>query len=162
MEPSVPLPFRLKVPDRDSLELTGIRSVSYEMDGLVRVDGDALAFEWVARRHTERIGLTGIREDVEESPVGSAQIPLARVSRARLRGFWWAPRLEVYARQVQAFDEIPTARGGVLTLRISRHDRALAARIIAAVQAAPALGSADRARLPAPDHGAPPAIGGGS
>ena len=73
MHPDVPLPFRLKIPERDSLELSGFRSVSYDMDGLVHVDGDALSFEWVARRHTERIGLTGIREDVEESPVGHAQ-----------------------------------------------------------------------------------------
>jgi hypothetical protein len=135
----IPLPFRLEIPDDDSLELSGIRSVSYEVEGLLHLDEDALTFEWVARRQIERIGFTGIKKEEDESPVGRARVPLQAITRIRLRGWWWAPRLDLYARRLDAFEEVPTARRGVLTLKIRRPDRGIAAAMAAEIAHTPAL-----------------------
>jgi len=134
MRSDIPLPFRLGLPDDDSIGLSGIRSVSYELDGLLHLDEDALVFEWVARRETETVGFTGVKKEVDESPVGGREVPYDMLTRVRLRGWWWAPRLDLYARQLDAFDGIPGARGSVLTLKISRHDRALAAAVVQAIE----------------------------
>lgn len=153
MDSDIPLPFRLEIPDDDSLELGGMRSVSYKVDGLLHLGNDALTFEWVARRQIERIGFTGVKKEEDESPVGRARVPLDVITRVRLRGGWWAPRLDVYARQLEAFEDIPSARPGIVTLRIRRADRGIAAAMVHAIQTT-------RAAVP-PETDTPPAIGSG-
>lgn len=153
MDLHIPLPFGLEIPDEDSLGLSGIRSVSYKVDGLLHLDDDALTFEWVARRETENIGLTGVKKEVDESPVGRARVSLQVITGVRLRGWWWAPRLDLYARRVDAFEDIPTARPGIVTLKLRRVDRGIGAAMADAIQAA-------RAALPL-QADTPPAIGSG-
>jgi hypothetical protein len=134
MDTDIPLPFRLEIPDDDSLGLGGLRSVSYKVDGLLHVGDDTLTFEWVARRHTESIGFSGVKDEVDESPIGRAEVPLHEITQVRLRGWWWAPRLDLYSRHLDAFDRIPGAQGSVFTLRLRRHDRAQAAAAVRAIE----------------------------
>lgn len=146
MGADIPLPFRLEIPEEDSLDLSGLRSVSYTVDGLLQLGDDTLCFEWVARRHIESVGLTGLKDEVDESPVGRLEVPCRLIAQARLRGWWFAPRLDLYAGQLHAFDRIPGARGSVLTLRLRRQDRALAAAVVRAIE------SMIAALPPAPRH----------
>ncbi|MDH3290220.1 MAG: hypothetical protein OEO20_01805 [Gemmatimonadota bacterium] len=118
-----PLPFRLKVPGEDTLDMRGARSVSYRLDGLLHVAADLLTFEWAATRRTQRVSLTGVKDEAEDSPIGTLEVPRSSIARAQLRGGWWAPRLQLWAGRIDAFDGIPGARPGMLTLRIHRRDR---------------------------------------
>ncbi len=131
-----PLPFRLKVPGEDTLDSRGARSISYRMDGLLHAMGEMLTFEWAATRHTQRVSLAGVKDEVDMSPVGTIEIPWHWIARARVRGGWWAPRLQLWARQIDAFDGVPGARPGTLTLRIHRQDRAHAHAIAEAITSA--------------------------
>ncbi len=128
-----PLPFRLKIPGEDTLDWRGVRSISYRLDGLLHVVGDVITFEWAATRHTQRVSLTGVKDEVNESPVGAVQVPLRCITRAQVRGGWWTPRLQLWARRIDAFHGIPGARAGMLTLRIRRHDRNQAKAIAEAI-----------------------------
>ncbi len=139
MPPTDPLAFRLKVPGEDTLDSRGARSISYRLDGLLHLVGDMLTFEWAATRRTQLVSLGGVKDQVDESPIGAVQVPQRWITRAQVRGGWWAPRLQLRARRIDAFDGIPGARPGTLTLRIRRRDRAHAnaiARVIAPLRAA--------------------------
>ncbi len=141
-----PLPFRLKVPGRDTLGLTGARSISYRLEGLLHLDGDTITLEWSATRRTQALTLTGVKDEVDQSPVGTADIPVSWISRMRVTGGWWYPRLQLWARRLEAFDGIPTAQGARLALHIDRGNRQLAVAFAAALDAARrrALAAANR------------------
>lgn len=131
-----PLPFRLRIPGDESVDLDGQEvSVTYRLHGLLRLLGDALAFEWIVRRRTETDSLTDGDVQVDDSPVGAASVPLTWIARAEVRGGWWSPRLQILARRIDAFEDIPGVRPGSLTLRIRRQDRQLAGAITAAIAA---------------------------
>ena len=123
MTPSDPLPFRLKLRGEDTINTEGVRSVSYRVAGLLHLSDVVLALEWRATRHTEEVSYAGIKDEVDESPVGSIEVPRDAVARARVSGGWWRPRLQVWARRFDAFDGVPGARLGMVTLRIRRMDR---------------------------------------
>jgi hypothetical protein len=123
MAPDHPLPFRLRVPGEETLDSRGVRSISYKLDGLLDLKDDILAFEWAATRHTQRLSFEGVKDEVDESPVGAVEIPRDWITRAQVRGGWWAPRLRLFARRIDAFDGIPGARPGKLVLRIQRNHR---------------------------------------
>lgn len=132
-----PLPFRIRIPSEESVDLDGQEvSVTYRLHGLLRLVDNALALEWIVRRRTETDSLTDGDVQLDESPVGTASVPVAWIVRADVRGGWWSPRLEILARRIDAFESIPGARPGSLTLRIRRQDRELAGVIAAAVAAA--------------------------
>jgi hypothetical protein len=94
-----------------------------------------LVFEWTAPRHTRRDPWASfpVKDEPDKSPVGTVEIPQREILRARVRGGWWAPRLQLWAREPDAFDRIPGARPGTLTLRIRRQDRAHAHAIAEAI-----------------------------
>ena len=128
-----PLPFRLNLPDRDSVNLTGIKSVSYRVKGLLHLDEDSLTLEWAAIRKTEGITLTGVLDEVDYSPIASVVLKASWIAEARVVGGWWVPRLRLRARHLAAFERVPGARGDALELRIHRRDRALAGVVVAAI-----------------------------
>ena len=132
-----PLPFRIKISGEDTVDSRGVRSVSYRLDGLLQVSDEVLTLEWRATRHTQHVEMGNVTDEVDESPVGTMQIPRDLVSRAQVKGGVWRPRLQLWARKIDAFDAIPRARPGTLTLRIRRRDRGNAKAIAEALTSSP-------------------------
>jgi hypothetical protein len=128
-----PLPFRIRVPGYDSLDAQGILSISIKLEGLLNLLNDRISLEWAAVRRIESVSLSGVIENVDESPVGRCEISLDLILDARLRGWWWAPILVMRARNLETFTDIPTAKNGVAKLSIRRKDRELARAICAAI-----------------------------
>ena len=127
-----PLPFRLRVPGIDKIDLQGIRSISYRVEGLLHVDGHTVVLEWAGTRKTEWVALGSVTDEVDRSPVARREVPVSAIIKVQLRGGWIAPRLELRARNLDVFDGIPGARPGVIRLKIRRRDRKQAA-VVAAV-----------------------------
>ena len=136
-----PLPFRLRVPGQDVIDFEGAWSISYRGEGLLHLEGGMLTLEWTATRTTERVSVKGIGTDVEHSPIGTLEVPVDWILGVRLRGGWWWPRLELRARRLDAFDDFPGSRPGVITLRVRRRDREQAGALVATI---------DHARTAAP------------
>jgi hypothetical protein len=130
-----PLPFLLRYPRQDTLDSRGARSIRYRVDGLLHLDVALLTVEWAEVQEIQRVSLTGIGTDLHALSRDAVEVPLSLISEVRLRG-WWAPRLELRGRRLDAFDGIPGARPGALTLRIPRRYRAVAATFAAALERA--------------------------
>lgn len=82
MSVSVPLPFRIRIPSEESVDLDGQEvSVTYRLHGLLRLVDDKLVLEWIVRRRTETDSLTDGDVQLDQSPVGTASIPLAWIAR---------------------------------------------------------------------------------
>jgi len=133
------LPFRIRVPGHDAIDSQGIVSISIKLEGILSVDRDLVSLEWTAKRQIESVSTDGIREEVDHSPVGTCDVPASILLDARLRGGWWAPRLELRASRIDAFGGLPTAEGGIAKLRIRRRDRDTARAICAAIETAKLL-----------------------
>ena len=145
MPPIDPLPFRLRVPGQDVIDFEGVWSISYRGEGLLHLEGGTLTLEWTATRTTERVSVKGIGTDVEHSPIGTLEVPVDWIIGVRLRGGWWWPRLELRARRLDAFDDFPGSRPGVITLKVRRRDREHAGALVAAIDHA-------RAATPLPER----------
>jgi hypothetical protein len=128
-----PLPFRIKVPGYDAFDAQGILSITIKLEGLLSVSEKVVSLEWRATRQIDSVSLSGITDEVDESPVGRCEISVDQILEARLRGGWWSPRLELRARRLDVFEDIPTARNGIAKLRIRRHDRNRARAMCAAI-----------------------------
>ena len=135
MNPIEPLPFRLKVAGRDAVDAEGVWSISYRLDGLLHLADETITLEWAATRHTQQVSFSGVRDEVDHSPVGRVDIPLDWITRVQLRRGWWGRRLQLWAGRLDAFDGVPGARAGTVTLRIHRRDRDHARAIAAAISA---------------------------
>lgn len=149
-----PLPFRLPVPGADVVELGGIESVSYRLEGLLHLKEQLVSLEWTGTRKTEYVGLTGVGTEHDHLPVEWIEIPVAWITEVRVRGGWWRPRFELRARRLDAFEGVPAARAGTLSVKIARRDRGLAADMAAAIEMARAdLALAEAERAAALDPG---------
>ena len=152
-----PLPFRFRVPGQETLDSTGISSVSYRGQGLLHLEGGFLAFEWRTTRKTQRIDGSGVATDVEHSPIGTLEVPVEWITGARLRGGWWRPRLELRAQKLDAFDGFPGKRPDVVRLKIRRRDREHARRFVAEIEQERGVGALpserDDSRLGPPRRG---------
>ena len=130
-----PLPFRLKAPGSDTLGFEGIESVSYRVDGLLRLADQSITLEWTGTRTTEQVSLDKVGTDVDELPPEWLELPIGRIAGAWVVGGWWRPRLELRARESGDFDGVPAARGVTLPLWIHRRDRGLARALALEIQA---------------------------
>jgi hypothetical protein len=146
-----PLPFRIRVPGHDSIDTQGVVSITIKLEGLLTLIDEAISLEWTATRQIESVSLNGIRDEVDESPVGRCVIPVSAILEARMRGGWWAPRLELRARTLDAFEDIPTAKQGVARLKLRRSDRKHARVICNAIKNAKRLSDGQHAELPPSD-----------
>lgn len=131
-----PLRFRLRVPGRDAVDSEGAWQISYRIEGLLHLVGATVTFEWSGTRHTQQVSLSGVVDDKESLPNEWLDVPAAFITEARLRRGWWATHLELRARQLDAFEGVPSARAGALTLLIHRRDRELAAKMAASIESA--------------------------
>jgi hypothetical protein len=116
--------------------LDGIRSVSYQLHGLLHLEADVATFEWSTVRHSERVSLTSVKVEDDASEPELIEIPAAWIADATLQGRWWRPRLVLRGRRLDAFDGVPGAGPGTVTLRVRRRDRALAGAMVAAIAGA--------------------------
>ena len=136
MSPIEPLPFRIGVAGEDVIDSSGVRSVSYRVEGLLHLVDDTLTFEWTATETTERVSLTGVGTEVDHSPIGRLEVPAGWLAEVRLRRGWWLPRMVFRARRLDAFEDMPGAKPGVLTLKIRRRFRKQAEAFVAAIEQA--------------------------
>jgi hypothetical protein len=136
MHPVEPLPFRIQVEGEDVIDFGGIRSVSYRVEGLLHLVADALKFEWSAIERTERVSLSRIGTDVDHSPIGTLEVQAGWIAEVRLHGGWWWPRMAFRARRLDAFQGMPGARPGAITLKIRRRYRKQAKALVAAIEQA--------------------------
>lgn len=139
-----PLPFRLKSPGWDHAGLGGIESVSYQIDGIMHVDDQAVTLEWTRTRTTEQVSFEKVGTEVDELPLEWLELPYERLAGAWVIGGWWWPRLELRARGFEDFEGVPAARGVTLRLAIQRRDRALARAIAAEIAVQVAAATNDR------------------
>ena len=128
-----PLPFRLKRPGWDTMGFSGIESVSHRADGLLRLSDHGITLEWAEVQTVEQLSFDRVGTDVNQLPAEWLELPLDRLTGAWLVGGWWLPRLELRARSMEDFKDVPGVRGVTLTLRIQRRDRPLAQAITAAL-----------------------------
>ena len=134
-----PVPFTVPLPGSDTLGLHGARSETWRVQGLLHFDGEILTFEWSTTRHVEQVSLGGVDVDDDASPPELLDVPLMWIAEARLVRRWWSTRLEFRGRRLDAFDGVPGAAPGILTLRIARRDREIAEHMVDQVKAARAL-----------------------
>lgn len=130
-----PVPFRLPLAGKETIDTSGIRSVSYKVQGLLHLEGDTLAFEWAVDQSTESVGLGGVSTDVEKFDYEELVVPLTWLTEVRLTRFP-SRRLKLRARRLDAFDGIPAARPGSISLRVRWRDRHLAAAMVEAIERA--------------------------
>jgi hypothetical protein len=130
-----PLPFRIKVPDEESVELTGVRSVTTKVEGLLHIDTDRLILEWAVTRTVEEVGLSGVKEETDTFAPEEAEVPLDWLSGVSLAGGILFPRVVLRGRGLRVFDGIPGAKGPELALHYRRADRLLAVTVVRAVEA---------------------------
>ena len=132
-----PVPFHLSMSGKDSIDLRGIESVGYKVDGMLHLERGALTFEWAVDRTTETVGFTGIRTDVEKFDYEELVLPLELLAEVRLTGgFFSARRLRFRARRLDSFGGVPAAKPGRLALKIRRRDWRLAHAMVAAIEEA--------------------------
>ena len=127
-----PLPFRLSLAGEETLDTRGIRSVSYKVQGLLHLEDDTLALEWAVDQYTESVGLGGVSTGAEKFDYEELVVPLTWLTEVRLTRFP-SRRLKLRARRLDAFDGVPSARPGSVSLRIRHRDRHLAAAMVEAI-----------------------------
>ena len=136
-----PLPFRIKIPDEESIDFGTIRDVTTRVEGLLHLEGDQLVLEWAVTRTIEEVGMAGIKDETEAFAPEEAELPLARLAEVSLAGGILSPRLVLRGRSLRAFDAIPGAKGAALALHYRRADRLLAVAMLRAIEDALRLDS---------------------
>ncbi|MGE0440359.1 MAG: hypothetical protein AB7L66_03700 [Gemmatimonadales bacterium] len=131
-----PLPFRLAVPGIDDVEGLGARSVAIKVEGLAHSDGEQLTLEWVETHHIDEVSIQRVRSEVVAQPGLILDVPTDVLASAACLGGWWRPRVEIRARYLSAFANVPGAKPGRLDLLIARRHRRQARELVALVSAA--------------------------
>lgn len=131
-----PLPFRIKIPDEESMDLTEVRSIATKVEGLLHVEFDRLILEWAVTRTLEEVGLTGVKEETETFAPEEAELPFDWLAGVSLAGGILFPRVVLRGRGLRVFDGIPGAKGARLELFYARSDRMSAVAIVRAIEAA--------------------------
>lgn len=129
-----PVPFRLKMPGKESLDLTGISQVGFKVTGLLHLGQDTLTLEWAIDKTTERIDVKGVTTEVDHMDYEELAVPISWIAEARLTR--WPSRIVLRARRLHAFDGVPAARPGTVSLKIPLRHRKLAAEMVEAIQGA--------------------------
>jgi hypothetical protein len=129
-----PLPFYLGMAGKDTIDLRGIKSVGYTVEGLLHLERGAINIEWAVDRTTETVGLGGIRTDVEKFDYEELVVPLSLLAEVRLTGgIMRARRLRLRARRLDAFGGVPAAKPGRLIIKIRRRHWRIAKAMVAAI-----------------------------
>ena len=136
-----PVPFHLPLPGADTIGLDGLRSISCRVHGILYLDASMATLEWITTRHSEQVSFSSVDVDDDETEPEALDLPVSWIADATLKGGWWRPRLVILARRLDAFDGVPGARPGTITLHLRRRDRQVAGAMAAALSAAGRVGS---------------------
>ena len=112
---------------------SGIESVSHRAGGILRLTEQGVTLEWAEVQTVQQVSLERVGTDVNELAPDWLELPSERIAGAWLVGGWWAPRLDLRAREIEDFEGMPGVRGVTLSLRIHRRDRPLASAIAQAI-----------------------------
>ena len=125
------------------------RSVSTDLQGLLRLVDDLIVLEWSGTRRTSEAGGGNARSVTEPLPIGRAVLPVAALSQIGLRRRWWRTRIEISSNDLAPIAAVPTAVGGRIVLAVARADRHAAADLVSRIELAAAdhaLAAAERLR----------------
>ena len=105
------LPFRFVKEDAQVGGPTRVTTTNELCEGLVRVDGEALVFQFVVTRTVTRIGGVSVLTDRSTEPVREVRVPVSALGSIRIRRRGWLLRREVVisARDLRAFVDLPGA-----------------------------------------------------
>lgn len=127
---SSPLPFTLRIPDKDDWSLTQFTSTKFRFRGRMHVSEGGLVIEWSGVATVEAVGLLGLNQETVSLPHESLTLPLSAIATARLRGGWWRPRVEVTSADLESLRTVPSEDGGQVTFWIEGADRREARNLV--------------------------------
>ena len=127
---SSPLPFTLRIPDKDDWSLTQFTSTQFRFRGRMHVSEGGLVIEWSGVARVEAVGLLGLNQETVSLPHESLTLPLSAIATARLRGGWWRPRVEVTSADLESLRTVPSEDGGQVTFWIEGADRREARNLV--------------------------------
>ncbi len=136
MDSAAPLPFRAKLPGKESISFTEIRDVSARVEGLLHFDGTELVLEWEEVEEIDEVSLMNVSEETVRYEAETLVVPLRWLAGAELVGGILRPRLRLLATGLGAFDGMPAAKGRTLDLPYTRADRLVAVAMRNAIEAA--------------------------
>jgi len=151
------LPFRLKTQGTDEVAPWHVRSLSYRLHGLARLESGALVLQWSGTAEVSEVKGTAVREYAEPMPVREVTLPVTQVASLTLHGRWWRPRVVLRVTDLAILAPVPGSDRGQVTLWIARRDWVLAGSLITGVeieQADAALAAAEAPPPLPPDAGA--------
>jgi hypothetical protein len=131
-----PLPFRIKLPTQDTVEMTTVREVVTTVEGMLHLEGDHLVLEWAMTQTTQEVSVLGVKDESEVFDPEEAFIPLDWLASVALAGGILSPRLELRGRGLRVFEGIPGAKGATLPLHYARGDRMVAVAMVRAIESA--------------------------
>ena len=127
---SSPLPFTLRIPDKDDWSLTQFTSTKFRFRGRMHVSEGGLVIEWSGVATVEAFGLLGLNQESVSLPHESLTLPLSAIATSRLRGGWWRPRVEVTSVDLESLRTVPSEDGGQVAFWIERADRREARNLV--------------------------------
>jgi hypothetical protein len=132
------LPFRFVRHDAQVGGPTRVTTTNDEFEGLARLDGDALVFQFMVTRTVTRVGGTSVLTDRSTEPVREIRVPVGALSSIRMRRRGWLRRREIVisARDLRAFIDVPGARAHDLTIPVEGKHAAEAVELIGTVELA--------------------------
>jgi hypothetical protein len=136
MTAPAPLPFRFKVGEETTWDVTTMREVSSRLDGLLHLEEDVVILEWTRTDTIEEVGFTGGTDEKRVSELEGWEIPIEWILDARLVGGWFFPAVELRARAMHVFEGIPGANASTVRLRYARRDGGLARDMVAGINKA--------------------------
>jgi hypothetical protein len=132
------LPFRFVREDAQIGGPTRVTTTNELCEGLVRVDGDALVFQFVVTRTVTRVGGVSVQTDRSTEPVREVRVPVSALSSIRLRRRGWLRRREIVivAGDLRAFVHVPGARAHDLTIPVLAKHADSAVELVSTVELA--------------------------
>jgi hypothetical protein len=103
----------------------GLHGGLAEAEGMARLDGDVLHFEYQTRDD-----IFGIMK----SDLKDLQIPLGELTEASLELGWFKSEIVLRANSMKAFDGFPGHEAGEIRLRLARKDRPRAQSLVSSLR----------------------------
>ena len=152
------VPVWLKVSrdyEKDGVDWT---SEEEQVDGILRLEPHGLILEFDVIQSITTMGGMDYSTDTENLGRRELDIPLDQLVAITVHRRWWLPRLRIQTSRLSAFEGLPGAKRGIVTLRIKRSNVGSAKTLIAELEFARADLALRQASLSDPGTGAlPPA-----